>query len=354
MELTKYIFKIPGVKFFLSERLSQDPIENFFGMQRQRGRTSENPNVYDFCKNTQALRIINSVCGNIPKGNSRGNKQSLIDVKKESKPLPKRRRVRKQCSSKENLLSRHDTSITLDNKTITIPNCEVHTIIPCTSLEDNPLVHEDNCSRDPLEDEDDHAQLLEDEDNPLEGEDNHLEDEHIEAEDDLLEEMLSLIETDELSDAPDLSDEMFNFNLSDEEETIELQSALTPTESATNESPVPKLCKPSVRDSKSESSSCVSKMTLLAHVDPLIGSANSSTNEKPLYHIFSQKIPVRSLQYVYTDDQEKFVNQALGTGASNEVMVRGFSIALQRQDMWTLNNSGWLNDQVSQLLYMIC
>ena len=139
--------------------------------------------------------------------------------------------------------------------------------------------------------------------------------------------------------------------LSDEEETIELQSALTPTESATN---VPKLCKPSVRDSKSESSSCVSKMTLLAHVDPLIGSAKSSTNEKPLYHNFSQKTPVRSLQYVYTDDQEKFVNQALGTGASNEVMVRGFSIALQRQDMWTLNNSGWLNDQVSQLLYMIC
>ncbi len=49
--------------------------------------------------------------------------------------------------------------------------------------------------------------------------------------------MLSLTDTDKLSDAPDI---MFDYNLSDKEETIELQSALIPTESAM---PVPKLCK---------------------------------------------------------------------------------------------------------------
>ena len=74
VELVKYILQIPGVKFFLSERISQDPLENFFGCQRQRGRTGENPNAFQFCKNTQALRIINSVCGNISKGNCRGRK----------------------------------------------------------------------------------------------------------------------------------------------------------------------------------------------------------------------------------------------------------------------------------------
>ncbi len=69
-------------------------------------------------------------------------------------------------------------------------------------------------------------------------------------------------------------------------------------------------------------------MALVAYVEPLIGSANNSTNAKPSYHNFSQKTPLSSLQYVYTDVQEKMVNQALGTGTSNEVMVRGFGIAL--------------------------
>ena len=67
-------FTIPGVKAFLSERLSQDPLQKLFGCQRQRGGTSENPNVSEFCKNTQALRVINSVCG---RGNCRGNKRAL-------------------------------------------------------------------------------------------------------------------------------------------------------------------------------------------------------------------------------------------------------------------------------------
>ena len=37
VELVEYIFTIPGVTVFLSNRICQDPIENFFGQQRQRG-----------------------------------------------------------------------------------------------------------------------------------------------------------------------------------------------------------------------------------------------------------------------------------------------------------------------------
>lgn len=33
VELVYYIFKIPGVNFFLSEHLPQDPLKNFFGCQ---------------------------------------------------------------------------------------------------------------------------------------------------------------------------------------------------------------------------------------------------------------------------------------------------------------------------------
>jgi len=100
VELVKYVLQIPGVKFFLSEKISQDPLENFFGCQRQRGRTGENPNASQFCKNTQALRIINSVCDNIPKGNCRG-RQLQIDMQ-DTKPLPKRRRInRKKTAAKK-------------------------------------------------------------------------------------------------------------------------------------------------------------------------------------------------------------------------------------------------------------
>ena len=65
MELVRFIFTIPGVETFLSERLTQDPLEQFFGMQRQWGGTSENPLVQTFCKNTQALRVVNSICSGV-------------------------------------------------------------------------------------------------------------------------------------------------------------------------------------------------------------------------------------------------------------------------------------------------
>ena len=48
LELIPYIFSIPGVKVFLSERLCQDPLELFFGCQRQCGGTHENPTVQEF------------------------------------------------------------------------------------------------------------------------------------------------------------------------------------------------------------------------------------------------------------------------------------------------------------------
>ena len=94
IELVKYIFTIPGVSCFLSERISQDPLENFFGCQRQRGGTGENPNVASFCKNTQALRVINTTCINVraSTGNCRGNKEQPLAVNDENKPIPKRRR----------------------------------------------------------------------------------------------------------------------------------------------------------------------------------------------------------------------------------------------------------------------
>ena len=71
IEMVKYVFTLPGVKCFLSERIHQDPLEKLFGNQSQRGGMNENPNVKEFCQNTQTLRVINTVCKDVP-GNCRG------------------------------------------------------------------------------------------------------------------------------------------------------------------------------------------------------------------------------------------------------------------------------------------
>ena len=94
VELVQFVFMIPDVTCFLSERLSQDSLEIFFGCQRQRGGTSENPSIAEFCKNTQALRVITSACTNVSHGNCRGNVEQL-DIDEQSQPLSKRRRKHK-------------------------------------------------------------------------------------------------------------------------------------------------------------------------------------------------------------------------------------------------------------------
>ena len=93
MELVEYLFSQPEVSFFLSNNLCQDPLENFFSQQRQRGRVNENPSVIEFLRNTQALRVINNTCSNI-RGYCRGGKKN---VKPTGMPLPKRRSKCDMC-----------------------------------------------------------------------------------------------------------------------------------------------------------------------------------------------------------------------------------------------------------------
>ena len=86
VELVRYVFTIPGVSVFLT---CQDPLENFFGQQRQRGRVHDNPSIAEFMTNTQALRVMNGVCGNARSlGNCRGQ---IAEENCETPPLPKRR-----------------------------------------------------------------------------------------------------------------------------------------------------------------------------------------------------------------------------------------------------------------------
>lgn len=100
LELVPIILNIPGVMFFLSDKLNQDPLENFFGCIRQRGGVNTNPTIMEAMKSTQALRVVNSVRmdrgikGNCQGGSKRRFSYDEIDLL----PLPKRRRLSKYCS----------------------------------------------------------------------------------------------------------------------------------------------------------------------------------------------------------------------------------------------------------------
>jgi len=72
-------------------------LEKFFGIQRQKGRSNENPTVAQFIKNTQGIRVINSIWLKDITGNCRGCKRKAydlesVDIEDLNKPLKKRRR----------------------------------------------------------------------------------------------------------------------------------------------------------------------------------------------------------------------------------------------------------------------
>ena len=93
LKLIPIVFKIPGV---MTEKLSQDPLEKFFGCQRQQGNTNDNPKVHEFLTNTQSLRVIDSINVHQISGNYRGTKRKHYDLETFdlSRPLQRRKRHR--------------------------------------------------------------------------------------------------------------------------------------------------------------------------------------------------------------------------------------------------------------------
>lgn len=96
VELVRHLFTVLGMKTFLSQRICQGPLEKFFGCQRQRSATHDNPNVREFLDNTQALRVVNSFCKDPVRGNCQGGLKRGLDLEQENRPLPKRPRKGKR------------------------------------------------------------------------------------------------------------------------------------------------------------------------------------------------------------------------------------------------------------------
>ena len=80
MEMTKYSLSQPGSDqlFFLSERICQDPLENYFGQQCSRGGRCDNPSIHESLRSAVAIRAQHSLKLDLVKGNCR-TKRHLFD-----------------------------------------------------------------------------------------------------------------------------------------------------------------------------------------------------------------------------------------------------------------------------------
>ncbi|XP_064619457.1 uncharacterized protein LOC135482905 [Lineus longissimus] len=58
--LARDLLMLPGVTFFLSEKLSQDPLEEYFSQQRGIGGRCDNPNVQQFSNNALKIQVARS------------------------------------------------------------------------------------------------------------------------------------------------------------------------------------------------------------------------------------------------------------------------------------------------------
>ena len=95
VEMTRYLLTLPGNEnlSLLSERVSQDPLENYFGMQRTRGGRCDNPTIQQSLQNAIAIRAQHSLELDRVQGNSRRKRRLFDDFPKiDDTPLPKRKR----------------------------------------------------------------------------------------------------------------------------------------------------------------------------------------------------------------------------------------------------------------------
>ena len=92
VELGQKLLSKRDVKALFSERFNQDPLESFFGKQRQHGGYCENPTVRDFIHGTQSLRVQGALAKDPIRGNTRKAQRNDTSVIIDDTPLPKRRR----------------------------------------------------------------------------------------------------------------------------------------------------------------------------------------------------------------------------------------------------------------------
>ena len=90
--LAKELLQIDGVKFLLSEKFTQDPLEEHFGRQRRRGGTNDNPTLAEFGDQELVLNVMRSdMMQEIAGSNTRGRDREDVKINiNDDSELPKR------------------------------------------------------------------------------------------------------------------------------------------------------------------------------------------------------------------------------------------------------------------------
>ena len=107
VEMTRYLLLQPDSEglFLLSERVSQDPLENYFGKQRARGGRCDNPSIKECIQNSIAIRAQQSLQLDHVRGNSRYKRRVTAgDEIIDDSPLPKRKR---HAANRKRAISAH-------------------------------------------------------------------------------------------------------------------------------------------------------------------------------------------------------------------------------------------------------
>ena len=86
--MIRFLLSSDKVKFVLTEKFNQDPVEIFFAQQRARGQRNDNPSVSQFLENTQALMVQKSLA--IGSSSSIRKRKEMPDLSPLCQPLPKR------------------------------------------------------------------------------------------------------------------------------------------------------------------------------------------------------------------------------------------------------------------------
>ena len=95
VEMAKFLLTDASADLFLlSERISQDPLENYFGQQGARGGHNENPNLQQCLYSAAAIRVQKSIATDPVRGNCGRKKRLYADTqpKVDDAPLPKQKR----------------------------------------------------------------------------------------------------------------------------------------------------------------------------------------------------------------------------------------------------------------------
>ena len=90
--LAKVLLSEEGVKFVLSEKFTQDPVEEYFAKQRARGGADEAPTLEMFNRNVIGLNVAGDELIRVMNGNTRGRDRQIVKLDvRDTTTLPTKR-----------------------------------------------------------------------------------------------------------------------------------------------------------------------------------------------------------------------------------------------------------------------